>query len=63
MNISEGYCAILWGRWAEAGEVPMDIEMLGAMVREICYYNAKTISVFSNKCRGMAGYPKVNFKK
>ena len=31
----------LVGRWAEAGEVPMDIEMLGAMVREICYYNAK----------------------
>ncbi|NLG87630.1 MAG: glucuronate isomerase [Clostridiaceae bacterium] len=31
----------LIGRWAEDGEVPMDIEMLGAMVREICYYNAK----------------------
>lgn len=31
----------LIGRWAEDGEVPMDIEMLGAMVQEICYYNAK----------------------
>jgi hypothetical protein len=31
----------LIGRWAEDGEVPMDIEILGAMVQEICYYNAK----------------------
>jgi glucuronate isomerase len=31
----------LIGRWAEDGEVPADIEMLGAMVQEISYYNAK----------------------
>jgi len=31
----------LIGEWAEAGEVPMDMNLLGSMVREICYYNAK----------------------
>ncbi len=29
------------GSWAEAGEAPNDIELLGVMVREICYENAK----------------------
>lgn len=33
-------CNIL-GNWAENGEVYADMEMLGAMVQEICYYNAK----------------------
>jgi len=31
----------LIGEWAEAGEVPMDMNLLGSMVQEICYYNAK----------------------
>lgn len=31
----------LLGRWAENGEVPSDIALLGSMVQEICYYNAK----------------------
>ncbi len=30
------------GEWAEAGEVPADMELLGGMVQNICYYNAKT---------------------
>ncbi len=33
-------CNII-GRWAEEGEIPYDMDMLGAMVREICYYNAR----------------------
>lgn len=32
----------LIGEWAEKGEIPGDMEMLGEMVRNICYYNAKT---------------------
>ncbi|MDD4295861.1 MAG: glucuronate isomerase [Ruminiclostridium sp.] len=31
----------LIGRWAEDGEVPNDMEVLGNMVQEICYYNAR----------------------
>lgn len=31
----------LLGDWAEKGEVPPDMDMLGAMVQEISYYNAK----------------------
>ena len=31
----------LIGEWAEAGEVPRDMELLGSMVQEISYYNAK----------------------
>lgn len=30
----------LIGTWAENGEVPQDKELLGAMVEEICYWNA-----------------------
>jgi len=33
-------CNII-GNWAENGEVNADMEMLGAMVQEICYYNTK----------------------
>lgn len=31
----------LVGAWAEAGEVPDDIELLGGMVQDICYNNAR----------------------
>jgi glucuronate isomerase len=31
----------LVGRWAENGEVPKDMDLLGRMVQEISYYNAK----------------------
>ncbi len=31
----------LVGEWAEAGEVPLDMKLLGSMVQEISYYNAK----------------------
>lgn len=31
----------LVGKWAEDGEAPNDMELLGNMVRNICYYNAK----------------------
>ena len=30
----------LVGTWAEEGEVPYDIELLGTMIKEICYNNA-----------------------
>ena len=33
-------CNII-GNWAEQGEVNTDLQMLGDMVREISYYNAK----------------------
>lgn len=33
-------CSML-GSWAEKGEVPDDMELLGAMVQDIAYYNAK----------------------
>ena len=33
-------CNII-GRWVEDGEVPADMKMLGAMVCEISYFNAK----------------------
>ncbi|NLX76475.1 MAG: glucuronate isomerase [Clostridiaceae bacterium] len=36
----------LIGEWAEAGEVPQDMDLLGSMVREISYYNAKNYFVF-----------------
>ncbi len=29
------------GRWAENGEVPNDMSLLGSMVQNICYHNAK----------------------
>lgn len=29
------------GEWAENGEVPNDIEFLGSLIENICYYNAK----------------------
>lgn len=29
------------GEWAEAGEAPDDIELLGKMVQDICYNNAR----------------------
>lgn len=29
------------GEWAEAGEAPGDIELLGKMVQDICYNNAR----------------------
>jgi len=31
----------LVGKWAENGEVPNDLQMLGKMVQDICYNNAK----------------------
>ena len=31
----------LIGTWVEKGEVPNDIELLGQMVRDICFFNAK----------------------
>ncbi|QXO16426.1 MULTISPECIES: glucuronate isomerase [Vibrio] len=33
-------CDIL-GRWAENGEVPNDLSLLGSMVEDICFHNAK----------------------
>jgi glucuronate isomerase len=36
----------LIGRWAEDGEVPDDMDLLGNMVQEICYYNAKNYFEF-----------------
>jgi glucuronate isomerase len=33
-------CALLGG-WAEAGEVPEDFELLGGMVRDISFRNAR----------------------
>ena len=30
----------LLGTWVEEGEVPNDIELLGTMIKEICYLNA-----------------------
>lgn len=29
------------GRWAENGEVPNDMGLLGSMVQNICYHNAR----------------------
>jgi glucuronate isomerase len=31
----------LIGEWAEKGEAPNDMKLLGKMVEDICYYNAK----------------------
>ncbi|SNX53413.1 glucuronate isomerase [Thermoanaerobacterium sp. RBIITD] len=31
----------LIGEWVENGEVPYDMELLGKIVKDICYYNAK----------------------
>jgi len=31
----------LIGNWAEAGEIPSDVETLGSFVANICFYNAK----------------------
>lgn len=31
----------LVGSWAEDGEIPKDMELLGTMIREICFYNAR----------------------
>ena len=36
----------LVGQWAEDGEVPLDMQLLGSMVQEICYYNAKNYFEF-----------------
>lgn len=33
-------CSLL-GEWVESGEAPNDVELLGAMVQDICYNNAK----------------------
>lgn len=33
-------CALVGG-WAERGEVPQDMELLGNLVEDICYHNAK----------------------
>ncbi|MDR2450637.1 MAG: glucuronate isomerase, partial [Candidatus Accumulibacter sp.] len=33
-------CALVGG-WMEAGEIPADFDTFGAMVRDICYHNAK----------------------
>ena len=33
-------CALIGG-WMEAGEIPPDFDTFGAMVRDICYHNAK----------------------
>ncbi|PLO65577.1 glucuronate isomerase, partial [Klebsiella michiganensis] len=29
------------GRWVEAGEAPADIQLLGEMVKNICFNNAR----------------------
>ncbi len=31
----------LLGRWVENGEAPSDMDLLGRMVQDICFYNAK----------------------
>ncbi|MER2049664.1 MAG: glucuronate isomerase, partial [Solibacillus sp.] len=31
----------LIGEWVENGEFPEDYELLGTIVQDICYYNAK----------------------
>lgn len=31
----------LLGQWAENGEAPSDMDLLGRMVQDICFYNAK----------------------
>lgn len=31
----------LIGQWAEDGEIPKDMDLLGVMVKNICYHNAK----------------------
>jgi len=36
----------LIGEWAEAGECPDDLELLGTMVQDICYNNAKAYFPF-----------------
>ncbi|PTX53980.1 D-glucuronate isomerase [Melghirimyces profundicolus] len=36
----------LIGGWVESGEAPDDLELLGAMVREIAYFNAKNYFAF-----------------
>jgi glucuronate isomerase len=30
----------LIGEWAENGEIPMDFELLGNLIKDICYNNA-----------------------
>ncbi len=39
-------CALI-GRWVEDGEYPLDEDALAQMVRDICYYNAKTYFRFA----------------
>jgi glucuronate isomerase len=31
----------LLGKWAEEGEIPMDMDLLGSMAKEISFENAK----------------------
>lgn len=35
------------GRWVEDGEYPLDEDALAHLVRDICYYNAKTYFRFA----------------
>jgi glucuronate isomerase len=34
------FCNLVGG-WVEAGELPRDIELLGGLVQDVCYRNAK----------------------
>ncbi len=37
------------GRWVEAGEAPADINLLGEMVKNICFNNALRVAIESNE--------------
>lgn len=39
-------CGLLGG-WADSGEIPKDISILGSMVQDICYYNAESYFGFA----------------
>ncbi|HEY0433636.1 MAG TPA: glucuronate isomerase, partial [Chitinophagaceae bacterium] len=40
----------LLGRDMENGELPGDMEMIGRMVKDICYFNAKKYFGFETSC-------------
>ena len=41
MNIFGGCCAIWWLEMSRIGELPNDEKLLGAVVRDICFGNAR----------------------
>jgi glucuronate isomerase len=41
----------LIGGWADRGEAPRDMELLGEMVRGICYHNAAAYFGFEDRER------------